>query len=231
MRAVLTLIAMLLLCSPVLSAEELTPQERHALTTAYLEGNLGDLDRHTDRPADPDRALPLAIYEHYWRTAGADAKTDLSALIAASSGLMRKRYEWLRAPIPRGAFPVPAEPQKDPWRVIAALVLDRQGREGAATYDWAASGAVNVLAASMRAAESAGTLNELEIHQLAWIDITRNDISSVYQGTPPTAGQQDAADEAASIASRNRWLAIVAVMLLLAIPIWVGRRLTSIAAE
>lgn len=227
MRALLTTTILLLAWPPAAAAEELTPHERHALTMAYLEGNLGDLVRHTDRPEDPDRALPLAIFEHYWRAGVGEARTDLAKLAAASQGLAKQRYVWLQSAAPRAAFPVPDDPQSDPLRVIAALVLDRQGREGAATYDWASGGALNALAEAMRAAETKGTLTELEVHQLAWIDIARNDLSSVYQGAPPTASQQAAADDAASIAKRNKWLAIIAVLLLLAVPIFIGRRIST----
>lgn len=221
-RTAATVLITLLLAAPVAAAEELTPQERNALITAYLAGNLENLARITTDPSDPAHALPLAIFEHWWRDGGASARTKLDTLITAATGLDKRRLQWLQSP--EGSFPMPADGERDSWGVIAALVIDRQMREGAADYDWATDGPLHALSSAMHAAKDAKQLDELEGYQLEWVDHGRDDLSLVYHGAPKTEAEKAQLAEAKSIASRNRLLALLALLGLVVIPILVGRR-------
>lgn len=211
-------------------AEELNTQERHALTQAYLEGNLEVIPALLQDKRDPEALLPLAILEHWWRAAGeTPTATDPRQLVTLTTALTQRRYAWLASRMGGAraeptSFPMAAEGEHDGWALLAALVEDRRHREAFGVMATRDSSVLGSVSTAMHATDKLGKLTESEKYELWWVDQARNDLSLAYDGIPDTDEQREAAQAATSIATRNQILAIVLLLLFCAVPIWIGRR-------
>jgi hypothetical protein len=214
MRAlVLALVFSVALACPAW-AEGLTDQERERVTFAYLEGNLEALAPLEANASGPDELLPFAIRSLWWRP-DPRASAAYDAAAAASEGLTRARYDWLMAPAPRGAFPMPDVGESDPWPMISAIVADRIERERRGLDALLEPGAIERLASILGALPD-DQLDDASREALWYLDQALNQQSDVAYGVEPT--EQDLADEqgAASIRRRNAILAVVSLVLLVA---------------
>lgn len=228
-RLLLTLGLVSCIAAPAAHAEEFTPEEKHAITMAFLEGNPEHAARYEPRDEGADAWLPTLLYEYWWRPVPRKEARILPDVFLRdgarkAKGLTGRRVAWIAAPHPKPPYPMPKAGESDPWPVLSALVQDRWIREAQGLEGVMRENPLGTLAAAFRKRQVAGTLSENEAHQLWWVDLARNDFSYSYQGDPPTAEQREALETGRAIADRNLIVALLALLLLIAAPIVVGLR-------
>ncbi|MDJ0973820.1 MAG: hypothetical protein QNJ98_05125 [Planctomycetota bacterium] len=241
MSRLILVLALLCLVVPSAHAEELTAEQRHAIVMAYLEGNPTGLRALLPSGRNADDWFPMILFEHWWRPPTVAEPPEPSTLPEQeiwpdsadrkASALTRRRIDWIAAPGPKAAYPMPQAGETDPWPVLTALVQDRLLREQGGLAAVRAADPLGKLAERFRQAQAAGTLSKHREHQLWWIDQARNDFSYGYDGDPLTPDQVASKEEGEAIARRNLILALISLLLLIAVPILIGRRAAASSDE
>lgn len=199
MRRVVLLVLLLGWVADIALADD---ADRRAIERAYLEGYVDALEVAGD---DPWTRFALLVRDHYWQT----GTTPLPESIPGAGDLLRRRLDWLRAyqTGQAGAYP---SADDDPMPVLTALIVERELRERS-TDD-----KLHVDAAPLRNLAVDGAEGRALDVGLELMEVHHTFI----------ANDEDLKSEARaeSLASRNAWVGIGAVLVLLLLTVSFGTR-------
>lgn len=204
----------LLTPAPV-AAEDLPEATRRMAALALAEGRWEDLGPILGGAHTAAQRWPLLVARGWWRLGDA-APPAAPEPDDALDALTARRLAWLAAG-GREPYPIPGPNEREPWPVLAALVADRQEREGPARARGSPADPLSDLAARMDPEAEARTRWFLgENHR--W------QMSVSYRSLPPTPEEVAARERAEELAARNGWLALAALAgLLLGVALWLWR--------
>jgi len=200
------------LCEPAWAGEP-TQEVRNLMELAVLEGRAHDVGtiRRAAKADGPLGFWPAAVVDLWWRP-DPSVRTTYEKLVGDATGLMGERYRWLLAAPPRAPYPMPKDGLQDPYPVLSALILDRMRRDEI----------------GLEGLPEASPLEQHRKHpneRMAWFaNEAANDMARTYYGVPRTGEEIRLQEKADELAVRNMLLALGMVLLLLLVPVWIGRR-------
>ncbi len=196
-------------------AREPSPAVRTSMELAVLEGRARDVAtiRKAAKADGPLGLWPQAVLDLWWRPDPSVQKTYEALVGGDVNGLMGERYRWLFAAPPRGDYPMPTDGATDPYPVLSALILDRVHRDRI----------------GLAGLPERSPLNEHREHpneRVAWFaNAAENDMARTYYGgLPPRTEDVQLQEKADELEFRNGLLALAMVLLLVLVPIWIGRK-------
>lgn len=220
MRGATTLLVLLgawLAASDPVWANEPTQEVRILMELAILEGRAHDVAtiRRASKADGPIGLWPQAVVDLWWRP-DPSIRTTYEKLVGESmgerTGLMGARYRWLLSAPPRAAYPLPEDGVEDPYPVITALIQERIRRDEIG---------LEGLPDSSPLYQHRNHPNE----RMAWFaKESGNHMARTYYGVPPKMDEIRMQEKADELALRNLLLAMATLLLLLLVPVWIGRR-------
>ena len=173
--------------------------ERAAVERAFLEGRLNDLSLL--ETADGWTRYARYVRDRYWRQGGDDWTAE------GGPELLVRRRAWIRKHATGDAGPYPTA-DDDPLPILTALIVEREQRERDARID-------------------ATPIRDLKLTKRMLTKARRVglDLLEVHARFVPNAEDLASADRADALATRNAWLGLGAVLLLVVACVVLAARL------